>query len=257
MDESRTPEGHWWTVISLILTSAQAELHGNILPEKGTLFSRVRLDFGLLMARGGRLCTRALFALCWLAKGDQIKAPCLGRQESALGSIGMRFWRKESVKVGAGGLGKLRGVLPSHHPFWYLLSQGQDWHVFQLQGGGRSVRVRSELQDRSERWVSFPYCLRDFFCATLHARVLLPLPLGQQMQQWGALEAGAGICGLGKAGLSPPLQGVSRRQAAACSTCALITLETGVSRKPGPASQRCGRCPGSCRNCFADKGCIK
>lgn len=45
--------------------------------------------------------------------------------------------------------------------------------------------MRSELQDRSERWVSFPYCLRDFFCATLHARVLLPLPLGQQMQQWG------------------------------------------------------------------------
>ena len=85
---------------------------GEFLPEKGTLFFPVHLDFGLLMAKGGRLCTRALFALCWLAKGDKIKAPWLGRQESAFGSIGVCFWRRGSVKVGAGGSGKLRGVLP-------------------------------------------------------------------------------------------------------------------------------------------------
>lgn len=33
-----------------------------------------------------------------------------------------------------------------------------------------------------------------------------PLPLGQQLQQWGVLEAGAGIHGLSKGLLSPSLQ---------------------------------------------------
>lgn len=144
---------------------------------------------------------------------------------------------------------KAQGVsFPSHLPFfsqlfWYLPNQGQDLHISQIQGGGRSVRLRPELQDRCERWASFPCCSRDFFCTTLHARALPPPPLGQEMQQWGALEAGAGIHVLGEDGLSPPLWGVPRWQAAGCSTCALITLETRVSRKPGPASWRPWTCP--------------
>lgn len=47
------------------------------------------------------------------------------------------------------------------------------------------MRLRCELQDRCERWVSFLCCSRDFFCTTLHARALSPLLLRQQMQQQG------------------------------------------------------------------------
>lgn len=80
------------------------------LPEKLTLFSPAHLDFGLLTTKGGRLCTKALFALCWLAKGDKIKASWLGRQQSAFGSIAVGFWRRRrSVRVWAGGSGKVRG----------------------------------------------------------------------------------------------------------------------------------------------------
>lgn len=53
---------------------------------------------------------RALFALCWLGKGDNIKTPWLGRQESAFGSIAVGFWRRgRSASIATRGLGKLRG----------------------------------------------------------------------------------------------------------------------------------------------------
>lgn len=83
---------------------------GEFLLGKRSLLSSVHLDFGLLTTEGGRLCTRALFALCWLAKGEKTKAPWIGRQELAFGSIAVDFWRRRGpVRVGAGGLGKLRG----------------------------------------------------------------------------------------------------------------------------------------------------
>lgn len=94
----------------LYLRKASWKHSGEYVPEKETLFSPVHLDFGALTTRGGALCMRALFALCWLGKGDNIKTPWLGRQESAFGSIAVGFWRRgRSASIATRGLGKLRG----------------------------------------------------------------------------------------------------------------------------------------------------